>query len=107
MHGRARIPIKTYEPGPAAGEPVFAVFIPNGTFVGEQPVAPAVARFVKGDRLYALVEKRQRIPETRDFQNPLVLEIISGPLGAGYFWALLSVMVRVRSEFQRTIRAML
>lgn len=54
---RGRVFVETYEAGPAAGETILNVFAPDGTFIGEQPIAPALARFIKGDRFYALVEK--------------------------------------------------
>ncbi len=55
--GRGRLFVETYEAGPAAGETILDIFAPDGTFIGERPAAPALARFIKGDRLYALIEK--------------------------------------------------
>jgi hypothetical protein len=68
--GRGRVFVETYEAGPAAGDTILDVFAPDGTFIGEQPVAPALARFVKGERLYALVEKES------GFQKLVVYEMI-------------------------------
>ncbi|MDD8026253.1 MAG: 6-bladed beta-propeller [Acidobacteriota bacterium] len=73
--GRGRVFVETYETGPVAGESLLAVFAPDGTFIGEQPIAPAQARFIKGDRLYALVEKES------GFQKLIVYKMIWG--GAG------------------------
>jgi hypothetical protein len=67
---RGRVFVETYEAGPAAGDTILDVFAPDGTFIGEQPVAPVLARFVKGDRLYALVEKES------GFQKLMVYEMI-------------------------------
>jgi hypothetical protein len=57
VDGRGRLLVETYESGPAKEETIIDVFSPDGTFIGEQPIAPASARFIKGDRLYALLEK--------------------------------------------------
>jgi hypothetical protein len=57
VDGRGRLLVETYESGPAKEETIVDVFSPDGTFIGEQPLAPASARFIKGDRLYALLEK--------------------------------------------------
>jgi hypothetical protein len=45
--GRGRVLVETYEAGPVAGETILVVFAPDGTFIGEQPITPALARFVK------------------------------------------------------------
>jgi len=55
--GQGRLLVETYESGPSKGETIVDIFSPDGTFVGEQPFAPALARFIKGDPLYALLEK--------------------------------------------------
>ena len=57
VDGRGRLLVETYEAGSAGGETMVDVFSPDGTFIGEQPVAPASARFIKGDRFFALLEK--------------------------------------------------
>jgi len=57
VDGRGRLLVETYEAGPVLGETIADVFSPEGTFIGEQPLAPALARFIKGDRFYALLEK--------------------------------------------------
>jgi len=57
VDGRGRLLVETYEAGPAKEETIVDVFSPDGTFIGEQPLAPALARFIKGDRFYALIEK--------------------------------------------------
>ncbi len=58
VDGRGRLLVETYEAGPAKGETIVDVFSPDGTFIGEQSLAPALARFIKGDRFYALLEKK-------------------------------------------------
>jgi hypothetical protein len=57
VDGRGRLLVETYEAGPSKGEMIADVFSPDGTFIGEQPIASTLARFIKGDRFYALIEK--------------------------------------------------
>ena len=57
VDGRGRLLVETYESGPAKGETIVDVFSPDGVFIGEQALAPASARFIKGERFYALLEK--------------------------------------------------